>query len=138
MQMRRDIRIQKARARWQRVNQSINAGYSRSNTSSLCSLASSRERADHTCPADVSGIPQKPTELSPLNLLRKWASIVIETARRKVIYSFVLDLKFMRHPCSYCSDLLPVVGAIKVFRCTRHIPLGINIILIPIELPGAA
>lgn len=45
MQMRDDIRIQKARARWQRVNQSINAGYARRNTSSLCSLVSSERRA---------------------------------------------------------------------------------------------
>lgn len=59
MQMRRDIRIQKARARWQRVNQSINAGYSRSNTSSLCSLTSALSGADHTCLSDMSGIRKK-------------------------------------------------------------------------------
>lgn len=70
-----DIRIQKARARWQRVNQSINAGYTRRNTSSLCSLASSRAASSPaTAPAStMSRIPQKTHEIKHPCRLVKWS-----------------------------------------------------------------
>lgn len=95
MQMAGDIRIQKARARWQRVNQSINAGYTRRNTSSLCSLASTGSADRPHLPLEWD-IPQKAHKIEHPYCLVKWSyyiRIVWVTFGRYLFYIYTFNNK---------------------------------------------